>query len=83
MKVQKQQQENSKKSVEDNYAEIISEVNTGIANPKGKRIVVEFFDYNCGYCKMASKNVKEFLVFKITWSIKSNASILYNCILSL
>lgn len=59
MKAQKQQQENSKKSVDDNYKEIISEVNTGIANPKGKKVVVEFFDYNCGYCKMASKAIKE------------------------
>ena len=59
IKAQQQQQEESKKGVEENYNEIISEVNTGIANPKGKKVIVEFFDYNCGYCKMASKAVKE------------------------
>ena len=26
-------------------------------NKKGKTIIVEFFDYNCGYCKMALKDV--------------------------
>lgn len=59
IKAQQQQEQNTKKNIENNYEKLISEVNTGVANPKGKKIVVEFFDYNCGYCKMASKAVKE------------------------
>jgi len=27
-------------------------------NPKGDVVLVEFFDYNCGYCKMAFKDVQ-------------------------
>ena len=30
-----------------------------IGNPKGDITVVEFFDYNCGYCKHALKSVQE------------------------
>ena len=26
-----------------------------VGNPKGKITIVEFFDYNCGYCKRASR----------------------------
>ncbi len=28
-----------------------------VANPKGKVTVVEFFDYNCGYCKVVAPDV--------------------------
>ncbi|MBE1236438.1 DsbA family protein [Phaeovibrio sulfidiphilus] len=30
-------------------------------NPKGDALVVEFSDYNCGYCKQASANLREVL----------------------
>lgn len=30
-----------------------------IGNPKGDVVIVEFFDYNCGYCKMMYKKVLE------------------------
>ncbi len=30
-------------------------------NPDGKKIIVEFFDYNCGYCKRAHKEIVNLL----------------------
>lgn len=30
----------------------------GVVNPNGKFTIVEYFDYNCGYCKQASKVVE-------------------------
>lgn len=56
-KAQKQQQEQMDVNVKKNIARIRDEKNTGVANPDGKKIIVEFYDYNCGYCKMASKAV--------------------------
>ncbi len=32
-----------------------------VANPNGKITVVEFFDYNCGYCKLAAPQVVELI----------------------
>lgn len=33
----------------------------GAGNPNGDVTVVEFFDYNCGYCKKAVEDIKEIL----------------------
>lgn len=33
--------------------------NTVLGNPKGKFVIIEFFDYNCGYCKMMNKQLAE------------------------
>lgn len=51
---QKKHQENLDKNVKNNLDKILDEKNTGIHNPKGKKTIVEFYDYNCSYCKMAS-----------------------------
>lgn len=32
-----------------------------IGNPNGKHVVVEFVDYNCGYCKRLAPTLKEFV----------------------
>lgn len=56
---QKKQHEETSKSVKENKDEIIDEKNTGVHNPKGKKTIVIFYDYNCGYCKMASKSIEE------------------------
>ena len=32
-----------------------------VANPNGKVTVVEFFDYNCGYCKLAAPEVMKLI----------------------
>ena len=33
--------------------------NTVMGNPKGSFVMIEFFDYNCGYCKMMNKKMAE------------------------
>lgn len=33
----------------------------GVLNPEGTIEIIEFYDYNCGYCKLAAKNVDELL----------------------
>lgn len=30
-----------------------------LGNPKGSFVIIEFFDYNCGYCKMMNKKMAE------------------------
>lgn len=54
-KAQQQQQEEVSEIVKKNIKNFRDEKNTGVANPKGTKIIVEFYDYNCGYCKMASE----------------------------
>lgn len=56
-KAQQQQQQQTAEAVKSNKEAIYNEKNTGVVNKKGSKVVVEFFDYNCGYCKMASKVV--------------------------
>jgi protein-disulfide isomerase len=51
-KMEKIQAEKLKVAVAQNAGEIYKRPNAPIAgNPKGDITVVEFFDYNCGYCK--------------------------------
>ncbi len=33
--------------------------NTVLGNPNGKFVIIEFFDYNCGYCKMMNKQLAD------------------------
>jgi protein-disulfide isomerase len=41
-------------AVQENHAEIFGSTNDmSLGNPNGKITIVEFFDYNCGYCKRA------------------------------
>ncbi len=54
-KAQQEQEKRTEKAIKENINKFRDDKNTGIANPKGTKIIVEFFDYNCGYCKMASK----------------------------
>ena len=56
-KAQQQQQQQTAEAVKNNKEAIFNEKNSGVANKKGTQVIVEFFDYNCGYCKMASKVV--------------------------
>ncbi len=51
-KMEKEQAEKLKVAIADNAAEIYRQPNASVAgNPDGDITVVEFFDYNCGYCK--------------------------------
>ena len=46
--------EQAKSAVKDNHDAIFNaSYDLSVGNPKGKVTVVEFFDYNCGYCKRA------------------------------
>ncbi len=50
-KVREDAQKQAQKMVEDNLEAINNNPNDGIiANPEGKIVLVEFFDYSCGYC---------------------------------
>ena len=53
-KMEKIQADKLKSALKDNAKEIFKRADAPIAgNPKGDITVVEFFDYNCGYCKRA------------------------------
>jgi protein-disulfide isomerase len=63
---EKQQAESHKRRVEEtsvnvkkHFEQIIDEKNTGVYNANGTKSIVIFFDYNCGYCKMASRALEE------------------------
>lgn len=58
---QQQQQTQANENIKKFGKELTDTKNTGVLNPKGSIEIVEFFDYNCGYCKMSSKNVEELL----------------------
>lgn len=46
------------KTIADNKAALFNDSNSPvIGNPKGKQFAVEFFDYNCGYCKKVAPNL--------------------------
>jgi protein-disulfide isomerase len=53
-KMEKIQSEKMQVAITQNAAELFRSVNAPTAgNPKGDITLVEFFDYNCGYCKKA------------------------------
>jgi protein-disulfide isomerase len=44
--------------IKDNHDAIFTSAHDGIVgNPNGKTTVVEFFDYNCGFCKRAAEDM--------------------------
>jgi protein-disulfide isomerase len=57
-KMEKEQAEKLKVAIADNAAEIYRQPDSSLAgNPDGDITVVEFFDYNCGYCKRGLEDV--------------------------
>ena len=57
-KMEKEQAEKTKALISENAKEIYRHPNAAVAgNPNGDITVVEFFDYNCGYCKRAFADV--------------------------
>jgi len=57
-KMEKDQAEKLKVAIADNAAEIYRAPDASVAgNPDGDITVVEFFDYNCGYCKRGLHDV--------------------------
>jgi protein-disulfide isomerase len=61
-KMQKEQDEKTKAFVSDNAKVIYRDPNAAVAgNPNGDITVVEFFDYNCGYCKRGFNQVQKLI----------------------
>lgn len=56
---QRKQREASTENLKKYNDRIKDTKNTGVINAKGSKIIVEFFDYNCGYCKMAAKSIND------------------------
>ncbi|MGQ0672554.1 MAG: DsbA family protein [Hyphomicrobium sp.] len=57
-KMEKEQSEKFKAAIAENAKEIYRHPNAAVAgNPNGDITIVEFFDYNCGYCKRAFEDV--------------------------
>jgi protein-disulfide isomerase len=57
-KMEKEQGEKLKVAIADNAGEIYRQPEASVAgNPDGDITVVEFFDYNCGYCKRGLADV--------------------------
>jgi protein-disulfide isomerase len=61
-KQQSKRVEQSMRGIADNRQQIFSSpTDITLGNPKGDVTVVEFFDYNCGYCKRALSDMEEIL----------------------
>ena len=63
-KSQESKQEELKKQAVQNlgkYQKQIFASNMVIGNPQGSVKIIEFFDYNCGYCKKFHNNLSQFL----------------------
>ena len=54
--------EQAKTAVKENHDAIFNaSYDLSVGNPKGKITIVEFFDYNCGYCKRAVSDMDEII----------------------
>lgn len=61
-KQEDQQQAKAKSAISDNEKSIYnSPYDIALGNPEGDVTIVEFFDYNCGYCKRALSDMDEIL----------------------
>jgi protein-disulfide isomerase len=56
------QQELAKQTIVDNREKLFADPNaTVIGNPDGEKVLVEFFDYQCGYCKSVHPDVNKLI----------------------
>ena len=54
--------EKGQKAVEKNLDKLVNDPDSPVGgNPKGDVTIIEFFDYSCGYCKVAQPNVEKLL----------------------
>lgn len=58
-KMEKIQADRMAMAIKDNAGELYRPTGSPIVNPKGDVPVIEFFDYNCGYCKKAFGEVAQ------------------------
>lgn len=62
LKMEKEQAEKTKAAIAKNAKDIYRNPNAPVAgNPDGDITVVEFFDYNCGYCKRGFKDIAKLI----------------------
>lgn len=60
--MQKEQQRQAEAALQEVEDELLNDPQTPVAgNPKGDVTIVEFFDYNCGYCKQVMPSVQTLL----------------------
>lgn len=60
LEIKKQEEERlaNLETIEDSRSEIFNAAYDGVVgNPEGKVTIVEFYDYNCGYCKRAQEDM--------------------------
>ena len=60
-KQESQQAENDKTLIEAHAKQLFANKDPESGNPKGSLTVVEFFDYNCGYCRRAHDDMSALL----------------------
>ncbi len=61
-RMEKDETEKGQKAVEKNIDKLVNDSDSPVGgNPKGDVTMVEFFDYSCGYCKLAQPNVVKLL----------------------
>ncbi|WP_246727792.1 DsbA family protein [Chelativorans sp. Marseille-P2723] len=59
-RMREQQLQATRQAITESAGEIFNSVHDGvIGNPEGDITVVEFFDYNCGFCKRALSDMEE------------------------
>lgn len=58
---QQKQQEASTKKAPEIAKKIVAESKSIIGNKNGSKLVVEFFDYNCGHCKRQTVELKKLI----------------------
>lgn len=59
-KMRAQAESEAKKAIESRKDEILNDANDPVlGNPKGDVVIVEFFDYNCPYCKVVTDPMLE------------------------
>ena len=53
------EEQNNKRNISIYYEDLIRNDYLFLGNKKGKDIIIEFFDYNCGYCKRSFPEIME------------------------
>ena len=55
------EEQNNIKNIALYYKDLIKNDNLFLGNKNGKEIIIEFFDYNCGYCKRSFPEIMELI----------------------
>ena len=53
------EEQNNIKNIALYYKDLVKNDNLFLGNKNGKEIIIEFFDYNCGYCKRSFPEIME------------------------